>query len=334
MGSEPGPFLIDHYNRRLSYLRISITDRCNLRCLYCIPRKGVPKLRHEDILTYEEILRIARIAVGLGVEKIRLTGGEPLLRKGIYSFLPQLASLPGLKDVSLTTNGVYLKGNLKNIKSSGIRRINVSLDTLHREKYERITGQDRFEAVWEGIETARAMGFHPIKINVVTVKGLNDDEILDFARLSLDHPYYIRFIEYMPLGMGNPVIPLTHVSTDHIKEQLKEIGSLTPVTSGRFDGPAERFRFKGAAGEIGFISPLSHHFCATCNRLRLTASGSLRPCLLSDIEEDLKGPLRDGASDMELADIFKKAADMKPPSHYLASTGSIPPSGHMSAIGG
>jgi len=327
-------YLIDQHDRRLNYLRISITDRCNLRCLYCIPREDIAKLRHDDILTYEEIFRLTRIAVSLGVNKIRLTGGEPLLRKGIYEFLPRLTALSGLKDVSLTTNGLFLKDNLEKIRSSGIKRINVSLDTLNRQKYEKITGYDGFQDVWNAIELARELNFQPIKINVVLIKGLNDDEILDFAKLSKHYPYHIRFIEYMPLGIINPDAPLQFVSNYLLKEQFKRLGHLEPVRRAEYDGPVERFKFEGASGEIGFISPLTHHFCSSCNRLRLTASGNIRPCLLSDQEVDLKGPMRSGASDDDLAQVFLMAANNKPYAHHLTSEDPIPFSGQMSSIGG
>ena len=334
MGTK-NKLLVDNYDRRLNYLRISLTDRCNLRCLYCLPREGVPKLPHEDILTYEEILRIARIASNLGVEKIRLTGGEPLLRKGIYEFIPQLRKLTGLRDLSLTTNGVNLTRNAEKILLSGIKRINISLDTLRRERYERITGYDCFEEVWGGIELARELNFHPIKINVVVIKGLNDDEVVDFARLSLQHSYHIRFIEYMPMGVTSPVGDLHYIPNSLIKEQLSRVGMLSPIANTVQDGPARRFKFEGAPGEIGFISPLSHHFCHTCNRLRLTASGGLRPCLLSNQEEDLKGVLRSGGSDSDLADVFLRATRKKLHQYRLPSTkDTVSFPGHMSSIGG
>jgi len=328
------PNLIDKYNRHLNYLRISITDRCNLRCLYCMPRDGLAKLRHEDILTYEEILRLATIAVNLGVNKIRLTGGEPLIRKGLFQLLSTLANLPGLKDISMTTNGIYLKENLDKIKSAGMKRINISLDTLHRERYRKITGYDGFEKVWDGILSAEKLGFNPIKINMVVMQDINDDEIVDFARLSLDHPYHIRFIEYMPSGFADQGTPLHHVPNSAVKEQIIRLGKLVQVLNTEIDGPTDRFRLEGATGEIGFISPLTHHFCQVCNRLRLTASGHLRPCLLSDREIDLKTPMRAGASDNDLAQIFLKAADNKPRAHGLVSEHCGSLSGQMSAIGG
>ena len=326
--------LVDKHNRHLNYLRISITDRCNLQCLYCMPFGGIIKLRHEEILTYEEILRLVRFSVNLGVEKVRLTGGEPLLRKGIYGFIKRLTAIPGLKDISLTTNGVYLKKNLERLRSAGIKRLNISLDTLHREKYKKITGFDGFQQVWEAIESAKKMGFQPIKINMVVIKGVNDDELPDFARFSQKNPYQIRFIEYMPLGIRDSDNFLFHVPNSLIKTQLSRLGRLIPVSQGIYDGPAERFKFEGALGEIGFISPMSHNFCHKCNRLRLTASGNLRPCLLSDKKEDLKGPLRAGATDSELAQIFLNAALSKPHAHGLSLENPIVIYDQMSSIGG
>jgi len=327
------PQLIDPYNRVLNYMRVSITDRCNLQCIYCAPRQGTPKMDHKDILRYEEILRLIGISVSLGVYKIRLTGGEPLVRKGIYDFIPKLTSLPGLEEVSLTTNGTFLKENLEKIRNAGIKRINVSLDTLKRERYKEITRFDGFQKAWEGIELARETGFIPIKINIVPIKGLNDDELVDFARLSLEHPYHIRLIEHMPVGTIRKGIQRNYIPNSLIKTEISKLGKLVPIPRSEYDGPAERFRFEGAPGEIGFISPLTDHFCKTCNRLRLTAEGHLRVCLLSDKEEDLRGPMRSGASDEDLKQIFLKAAAKKPQAHQLNSSDSTP-SSQMSSIGG
>jgi GTP 3',8-cyclase len=326
--------LIDHYERRLNYLRISITDRCNLRCLYCIPPKGLDKLRHEDILTYEEILRLARIAARLGVDKIRLTGGEPLVRKDFPHLLPELMSIPGLKDVSITTNGIYLKEHLETIRSAGVKRINISLDSLERDRYRQITGFDGFDRVREAILLAHKMDFHPIKINMVVLKGINDHEVADFARLSVRYPFHVRFIEYMPSGLFLHNEPLHYVSNTVIRERLEAIGPLIQLPRKAIDGPTVRYRFESALGEIGFISPLTHHFCQVCNRLRLTAKGHLRPCLLSDQELDLKGPMRAGASDRDLEKIFAEATDHKPRAHHLNSEDKISLEGRMSAIGG
>ena len=325
--------LIDKCNRHLNYLRISITDRCNLQCRYCVPHDLIPKLSHSEILTYEEILRVVRIATRLGISKVRVTGGEPLVRKGVYDFLEKLTATEGLKDVSLTTNGVLLKDNLLKIKSAGIARINVSLDTLNREKYHQITGFDEFERVWQGIEKAHEMGFYPIKLNIVALHGINDDELIEMARLTFRRPIHVRFIEYMPIGKSD-------FNTDslllvpEIKERIRTIGDLTAVQGVQHDGPAQRYKFKDAKGEIGFIPALSQHFCNKCNRLRLTASGHLRPCLLTDHQEDLKGLLRTGCSDQALADIFFRAIQHKPADHNLAIQNPTSVCSQMRAIGG
>ncbi len=324
--------LVDRFKRHLNYLRISITDRCNLRCIYCNPRSSKQKRPHKEILRYEEILRIVRIGIHLGITKIRITGGEPLVRKGCYKFLNQLTAIDGLKDVSLTTNGVLLKDHIDEIASAKINRLNISLDTLDREKYHQITGRDLFDQVWAGIETAHAKGFSPIKINVVVINGVNDDELADLAKLSFDYPFHIRFIEYMPIGK-TPAAPAVPLLTPGIKTRIQALGNLIPVTSQTNDGPAMRFKFKDAMGEIGFISPVSNHFCKTCNRLRLTADGHILTCLLSDISEDIKTPLRAGLLDNDLADVFLKAVERKPFQHAENITPFTQPA-QMVSIGG
>ncbi|MFC1813621.1 GTP 3',8-cyclase MoaA [Thermodesulfobacteriota bacterium] len=325
--------LIDQYNRHLNYLRISITDQCNLRCIYCMPRDLIPKLPHKEILRYEEILRIVTVGVRLGISKVRVTGGEPLFRRGVYDFLSQLTQIDGLSDVSLTTNGVLLKDNIHKIKSAGIHRINISVDTLNREKFRQITGHDYFDKIWEGIELAQEMSFEPIKLNVVPMQGINDDELIEIAGLSFSYPFHIRFIEYMPMGTAQ-IERDRQLLADEIKTRIHTLGKLTPVEKKINDGPAERYKFEGAVGEIGFIRPISRHFCNTCNRLRLTASGQLRPCLLSDYREDIKGPLRKGGSDSELAEIFLNAVRCKPSEHSLVGDQTNEFSGQMCAIGG
>lgn len=329
----PNSKLIDRCNRKLNYLRISITDRCNLKCIYCVPYDFIPKLPHKEILSYEEILHIVRISVRLGISKVRITGGEPLVRKGVYDFLEQLTKMQGLLDISLTTNGVLLKDNINKIKSAGIKRINISLDTLNRKKFRQIAGYDFFNQIWEGIELAQKMGFDPIKINVVPLKGVNYDELLDIAALSIAYPFHIRFIEYMPMGTNQMEID-RHLLFPEIKKQINQLGKMIPVEKGMNDGPAERFKFESARGEIGFIRPISRHFCNTCNRLRLTASGQLRPCLMSDVQVDLKTPLRKGCSDDELAEVFLKAVRLKPSEHNLSVDHPAGALAQMCAIGG
>lgn len=326
--------LIDNCNRHLNYLRVSITDRCNLRCSYCMPEGRIERLQHPEILRYEEILRVVRVGVALGISKIRVTGGEPLVRKGVYDFLSDLTRIEQLKDVSLTTNAMLLADNIDRIYTAGIRRINISLDTLKRERFRKITGFDGFEQVWQGIWAAMDRGFSPIKLNVVALKGINEDELVDMAALSFKYPIHIRFIEQMPIGMTHPV-PGTPLLAPIIKQRISTLGRLYPVEKSALDGPAQRYRFEGAIGEIGFIPAMSQHFCERCNRLRLTASGQLRPCLLSDQQQDLKGPLRAGCSDADIEGVFMAAVRQKPCDHNLRldeDTGRV--DGQMSSIGG
>lgn len=329
--------LLDSYNRKLTYLRISVTDRCNLRCIYCKPDGKIPDLKHEDILTYEEFFRLSRIAMDLGVNKIRLTGGEPLSRLGLAEFAQKLADTGKLKDIGITTNAVYLMKYLNDFQRNPIVRFNISLDTLNREKYHRLTGADKFDKVWEAIETAVEMGFKPLKINMVAMKGMNDDEVTDMARLTIDRPIALRYIEYMPMNSeGNKLANLHTFYADDIKAKLEsELGALEPIGREKADGPAVRYRIKGALGEVGFINPMSHRFCGECNRMRLTSTGGLRPCLLSDTRIDIRTPLRNGASNEELAAIFLQAAGMKNAEHHLAKTGEDGNSLlHMGSIGG
>lgn len=326
--------LIDNYGRKISYLRLSITDRCNFNCFYCRPCNKIENSWLGDILTYEEIYRLIRIAVRLGIKKVRITGGEPLLRKGLMDFIPAIANIPGLEDLSLTTNGVLLKEKLKQIFDGGIRRLNISMDTLHRDRFYKITGNDRFTEIWEAISLAEEMNFSPIKINMVVMNGVNDDEITQMAMLSTIKPYHIRFIEYMPIGVDRRTTRKLTVPEFQIKRQLEKLGKLIPIEKRHGDGPARRYRFEGAPGEIGLISSMTHHFCRSCNRIRLTADGQLRPCLLSNIQENIKIPMRNGASDRLLSSIFLKAVKNKPFEHFLTAGKAVDVSGQMHMIGG
>jgi cyclic pyranopterin phosphate synthase len=321
--------------RVINYLRLSVTDRCNLRCIYCMPEEGVEFVSHEDILSYEEMLHVVRISVLSGIQKIRLTGGEPLVRKGFIPFLEDLSNVEGLNEISLTTNGVLLKEYAKEIKECGICRINISLDSLKPGKFSRITGKDCFEKVWEGIEEAERIGFNPIKINVVAMKGINEDEIVDFARLTFGKPYHIRFIEFMPIGKNNCWSSEKFLPAGEILERIRTIGDLEPIARNSMDGPAERFRLKGARGEVGVIAALSHHFCNKCNRLRLTAEGHIRGCLFSDGEIDLKTPLREKKPDAYLLELIESAMRDKPEGHGLGLSGPTRKCvRQMSSIGG
>ena len=327
--------LIDNNNRVINYLRVSITDRCNLRCMYCMPEEGVDFLSHHDILRYEEILRIVKLSVRRGIRKIRLTGGEPLVRKGFLGFLEALSKIEGLKEITLTTNGVLLKEYAADIRRCGVHRINISLDSLKRERFLNITGRDLFEQVWDGIQEAERLGFDPIKINVVAMKGINDDEIQDFARLTLDKPYHIRFIEQMPVGEHNTWSHDRFMPILEIFNLISMIGKLTPIMKrNALDGPAQRFILEGANGEIGLIGALSNHFCNICNRLRLTADGHLRGCLFSEEEIDIKPSLRRGEGDEVLLSLLETAIKEKPKSHNLSSKSPKNCARQMSSIGG
>jgi len=283
-----------------------------------MPLGGAVKLAHEDILSYEEFLRLIQIAVNMGINKVRLTGGEPLARKGVIDFCRRLTRIPDLQSLSLTTNGVLLEELGQDLYAAGIRRINVSLDTLQREKFLRITRRDEFDRVWRGIQAAERIGFNPVKINVVVMRGINDDEILDLAKLSLFHPYHIRFIEFMSINNDSLWTTSEHYfSADEILAKLHQVGSLEPVVVQHTNGPARHFRWPDVAGMIGIISPISHHFCLSCNRIRLTADGKLRNCLFSDQEMDIKAPLRQGATDSELSQLLKDSIVNKPEKHSL-----------------
>ena len=324
----------DVFSRQITYLRLSITDRCNLRCFYCDPVRDLVKLQHPDILRYEELLRLARLGVQAGMTKIRVTGGEPLVRLGVEDFLAALKSLPGLQEICLTTNGVLLAEKAAGLWQAGLRRLNISLDTLRPERYAQITGSDRLAQVWQGIHTVEAAGFAPIKINCVVLRGINDDELLDFARLSLENPWHIRFLEFMPIGRSSQWREEYYLPVAQMQERLRQFSPLEELPAEVNAGPAQRFRFPEAKGELGFISPMSQHFCQDCNRLRLTADGRLRPCLFGDEEIDIKGPLRAGAADAELLELFHQAIAMKPARHHLNQDFCSPCARSMATIGG
>lgn len=326
--------LVDGYGRRIDYLRISITDRCNLRCIYCLPAEGVRPVIPTEILTYEEILQVVRLLVGWGVNKVRLTGGEPLLRRDVTYLIRGLASIEGLGDLSLSTNGTRLAEMASDLAQAGLRRVNISLDSLDPQKYAEITRGSQIERVWEGTEAAVRAGLNPVKINTVIIRGLNDDEVLDFARLTLDRPLHVRFIEHMPIGARGIWEEHKVVSAAEIKAKVATLGSLIPVNEVLGEGPARYFRLPGAYGTLGFISPLSDHFCDSCNRIRLTADGRLRPCLFSESELDLKGLLRSGRPEEEIARFLKDALERKPKGHGICQRPPYKVSRPMTQIGG
>lgn len=324
--------LCDQYGRVIDYLRISVTDRCNLRCRYCMPAAGVPLLPCADILRWEEILTIVRAAVRLGVRRVRLTGGEPLVRKGLLEFVRRLSATPGLEDISLTTNGTLLAEQAAALKEAGVRRVNVSLDTLRPERFAAVTRRQGWTAVWQGLTAALAVSLAPVKLNVVVLRGFNDDELADFARLTYRWPVHVRFIEYMPLGAPDMAGADPFMRWREMRRQVETLGALTPA-EGADGGPARLFRLPGALGRVGFITPMSEHFCAQCNRLRLTADGKLRPCLLSDREIDIKPAVRGGDA-AAVAACLRQAVLAKPAGHHLAAGAAAALHRGMRQIGG
>jgi len=326
--------LLDRYDRTINYLRLSITDRCNLRCRYCMPEEGVEMVGHGDLLTYEEIVRTIEVFARNGISKVRITGGEPLVRRGAVDLVKAIARIKGIKDLSLTTNGVLLKEYAGALVEAGLRRINISLDTLKSDRFAYITRRDGFKEVWEGIEEALRQRLSPIKVNVVVIKGLNDDEIKDFARLSLTYPLHIRFIEFMPVGEENDWNREEAIPSSQIMEEIRGIGELVPLGPYENGGPAERYYIEGGKGEIGFISPISSHFCAQCNRLRLTPDGKIRTCLFSDEEIDLKAALRRSGGEVMLEKILYHALQAKPEGHRIGDMRFKKCQRGMHAIGG
>ncbi|QQG66673.1 GTP 3',8-cyclase MoaA [Desulfobulbus oligotrophicus] len=332
----------DLFSRTISYLRLSLTDRCNLRCMYCVTEEEatgcLSKLRHDELLTYEELLRVVRVAVAMGITKVRLTGGEPLVRRNVMQFIRALTGIEGLSDVRLTTNGILLERFGQELFDAGVTKVNISLDSLRPERVQSITGVDCFHQVWRGIERVLALGFAPVKLNMVVMRHINDDELLDFVRLSQHMPIQVRFIEFMPIGGSTRWNADTFIGTDEIMDRIHGAGDLIPLQKDQSDGPAQVFRLgEKAVGTLGFISPLSHHFCNRCNRLRLTSSGTLRSCLLHDAEVDLREVLRSNPDDAAVREVLLTAIRNKPQGHQLAERMRRSGSdchGRMSRIGG
>ncbi len=327
--------LLDHFNRPITYLRISVTDRCNLRCVYCMPAEGVAPRVHDQIIRYEEIAQVIAVAAQHGIKSVRLTGGEPLVRRDLPRLVGMLSVIPGIEDISLTTNGILLEEMAADLKAAGLRRINVSLDTLRPDRFARITRGGSLDRVFRGLEAAEAQGLSPIKINVVAMRGVNDDELRDLAGLSRTRRWHVRFIELMPVNnqasweAGFPAPAEAFLSIAEIKEILAPL-LLEPVQEKSGAGPAKEFRMAGGKGRIGFISPVSEHFCEQCNRLRITADGNFRPCLLQDIEIPFLAALRAGEPVLPL---MQKAIDLKPVGHELADQ-HLPSARCMRQIGG
>lgn len=379
--------LIDSFNRTIDYLRISVTDRCNFRCVYCMPEEGAPVAPKEEILRFEEIERLATIAVGLGMTKIRLTGGEPLVRKDIGLLVQKIGAIPGVRDLSMTTNGYLLDRYVGQFAKDGLNRINISLDTLKPDRFDKIARRGSLQEVLDGIDASVAAGLHPIKLNCVVMRGWNDDEIVDFARLTLEQPFDVRFIELMPINWSkgddsvsemqsffalsaqsgyrtntnvvlyadvesksfhtlkqkNPSdqrgqldavqMRKAFVSSAESRARIEAAFGMMEPAEVITNGPARSFRIPGALGTVGFISQITNDLCLNCNRLRLTADGMLRPCLMADGEIDLRTPLRSGATDDEIAELFRVVVRHKPKEHRLEDA-MAPVGRNMSQLGG
>jgi cyclic pyranopterin phosphate synthase len=328
--------LKDSYGRAIRDLRVSLTDRCNFRCFYCLPHGEPPAAPKEQMLSYEEIEYVVEIFVSLGIEKVRLTGGEPMMRRDIETIVGKLAALkPQLKDLALTTNGYFLPGRAGGLKEAGLDRITISLDSLRPETFKRMTGVDVLERVLEGIEAARRAGLSPIKVNVVVVRGHNETEVVDFARLARETAISLRFIEFMPLDSGHEWSREMVVSGREIYERINERFPLIPVHVRRGSETSSRYRFAdGSKGEIGIIAPVTEPFCGACSRIRLTADGQIRTCLFSTVEHSLRDVVRSGASRAETVEFIESVVMKKEPRHYINDPEFMQPARTMSFIGG
>lgn len=317
----------DSFGREIRYMRISVTDRCNLRCKYCMPEEGVENLGHDRILTFEDLERIVKASVELGIGKYRLTGGEPLARKGIVNLVERLSKIDGVAELAMTTNGTMLAEQAAALKSAGLDRVNISIDSLIYHKYEEITRGGDLDAAFAGVDAALKAGLTPLKLNVVAIEGFNDDEILNFVQLSINHPIDIRFIELMPVGRTGMNSDYRYLSCGEIKGRLP---ALIPL--GKQEGVAELYKYPESQGNIGFISPMSKLFCGSCDKIRLTADGKLKPCLHSNEEIDLNEILKTGDDDL-LKETIRKAILRKGEKHHL-NDGAKPVDRSMSQIGG
>jgi len=300
--------MLDRFGRKIEYLRISVIDRCNLRCVYCMPEEGISPISHEQVLRYEEIVKLVKIATELGINKIRITGGEPLVRKGLINLITMLKEIDEIKDISLTTNGILLERYLDDLINAGLDRVNISLDSLNPEIYKKITRRGNLDDVMRGLKKAIDSSIKPIKINVVTMKNINDN-LEDFAKLSIKEPVHIRFIEFMPVFGVEKIEGLTE---EEMINELSKYGRLIKTVNPFGYGPATYYKYENAKGTIGLICSNSHSFCDKCNRLRLTSDGRLKPCLFGEEEVDVKNMLRNNASDNILKEAFKKAIYLKP----------------------
>jgi cyclic pyranopterin phosphate synthase len=318
--------LIDSFGRHVTYLRISVTDRCNLRCVYCMPSEGIEWQPHDTIMQYEEIAQFVKLAASQGIREVRLTGGEPLIRKNLPDLVHQLSVIPGIEDISLTTNGLLLENLAEKLAGAGLTRVNVSFDTMRPALFKKITRGGSLEKVWNGILAAERYNLTPIKLNTVILKGINSDEIEELAKLTLDHDWSLRFIELMPIsnqapwGGDFPKPEEMYFPISEVRTRLEKFG-FGPIRSHVIgEGPSEEYRIKGARGSIGFISPLSKSFCKRCNRLRLTSDGNLRPCLGNDEEVPILAAMRNGE---DILPLLQKAIQLKPENHKLDQASSL-----------
>ncbi|HEX9884904.1 MAG TPA: GTP 3',8-cyclase MoaA [Longimicrobiales bacterium] len=311
----------DSFGRTVEYLRISVTDKCNLRCIYCMPPEGLPWLRREEILSYEEIARIVEVFAGMGLKRVRLTGGEPLVRKDLTELVSMVAAVPGIVDLSLSTNAVLLAENADELLAAGLNRVNVSLDSMRPDRVDAIARRPgSFGRIMAGLEAAERVGFTPIKINVVLMKGENDDEIEDFAEATRSRPWHVRFIELMPTSANLDLSADKFVSCAQALRRVRALGELRPAEGPTGNGPATYYRFPDAPGTVGVITPMSHNFCDRCNRMRLTADGHLRPCLFGDLQTNLRDPLRRG---QDIVPLIRETLRIKPERHHLVQGSSI-----------
>jgi cyclic pyranopterin phosphate synthase len=324
----------DSFGRRIEYLRISVTDKCNLRCVYCMPEAGLPWLKHDEILRYEEIAEIVRVMAGMGLRRVRLTGGEPLVRRDLPALVSMLRAIDGIEDIALSTNAVLLAEHAKALRAAGVDRVNISLDSLQETRVDAVARRSGyFHKILEGIAAAERVGFEPLKINVVLMRGRNDDEVEDFARMTQRRPWHVRFIEVMPVGDNLQVSLDEFVPAAEILQRMQRVADLEPVAGPHGNGPAVYFQYAGAPGTIGVITPMSHNYCDRCNRMRLTADGHLRPCLFGDIQTNLRDALRRGES---LEPLINQTLAIKPERHYLIQGSAIGSGGlrALSQVGG
>ena len=321
--------MIDQFGRRIEYLRISVTDKCNLRCVYCMPLEGLDWLKREHLLSYEEIARIVRLMAGMGLKRVRFTGGEPLVRKDLHTVIRMVSAIPEIEDISLSTNAVLLADQGERLRDAGLNRVNISLDSLRADRVDAIARRPNcFRRIMAGLEAAETLGFAPIKINVVLIGGQNDDEIEAFAAITRRKPWHVRFIELMPTGSNLELSVDNFVSCQDALARIRRLGELEPVEGPSGNGPATYYRFPDGRGTVGVITPMSHNFCDRCNRMRLTADGQLRPCLFGSIQTNLRDPLRRGA---DLVPLIEDTLRIKPERHYLVQ-GSEEGSGGLVAL--